>query len=171
MDALDKEIQAKRVTLAKLDSERERVVIELKALERAASLRPIYGAADIQENGDNTAINIQTRRRGGGGKPPGAISPAWRGVLEEMYAGGPYKYHEFLAVAQMRGITTNATAVRDRVRALAIMGFLAGNPSEGFIVTKEAAMRFGFTEKDEAPTAKAVEPHEIRHQADQTGAG
>jgi hypothetical protein len=175
-DALDHAIESKRAELAEHDGKRERIVIELKALELAASLRPhSHSRATIEPpkpaqrvfNVTSGSEALAVRR---GGKPKGAISPAWRSVLARLYDRGPKAYHDFLAAAQTLEITTNPSAVRDRVRALAEMGFLSGNPSEGFIVTEEAATRFGFTKGDGGPVRfRTRVPNESLDPGDHTG--
>ena len=160
MDALDQEIESKRAELSKLDKEREKVMFELQMLERAASLRPsahkhihlkkpvVTPTLARTIRIAKSTLHVEAGRRGG--KPKGAISPGWRTILGSLYSGGPYAYRDFLAAAHRHNIQTNATAVRDRVRALVANGFLAGNSQDGFTVTETAAERFEFANQDRA---------------------
>lgn len=75
-DALDKEIEAKRLELEKARAQIAELEVELRALQRAAALRPprsAHGASRPQHNAP--------RRSGRGGRVPGAISKPWREIL------------------------------------------------------------------------------------------
>lgn len=164
MDALDKEIRAKRAKRDKLKDSLRELEVEITALERAASLRPNYreeAESDEQsreswetmkriaqaeaeaESGIKTRAKVKGRR-------PGDISHTWREILEELYRlGSPQSYNDIANAALILGHELQLASVRDRVRSLVKAGFMDGNPDAGFIVTNDAAERFGFAKENE----------------------
>lgn len=140
MDALDKIIGEKR---AEAESLRERVRVldaELAALELAAQLRPATKGS----------VGGKPTRRGGG-RRPGDISKDWRQILGRVYAMGvPVGYEQIMGAAAALGNELADSSVRDRVRNMVKTGLMAGDAKEGFVVTEDAAERFGFAKENEA---------------------
>ncbi|HXC14766.1 MAG TPA: hypothetical protein VNV39_18265 [Stellaceae bacterium] len=88
MDALDQEIEAKRLALRKARAQLVELEVELRALERAAALRP--PRAGVNQRAAPPSAHVQ-RRSGRGGRVPGAISKPWRRLLmklRELYPEG-----------------------------------------------------------------------------------
>lgn len=75
-DALDQEIEAKRRELETARAQIEALAVELRALERAAALRPAR-----QGQRSSLPPSSPRRRSGRGGRMPGAISKPWRQIL------------------------------------------------------------------------------------------
>lgn len=90
--------------------------------------------------------------RHGRGRKPGAISMEWRGVLQEMYfRGGRFDYPTIHDLTRNHGIQVEMSSTRERVRRFIEQGYLSGHADIGFSVTLEAAERFGFAHREEAP--------------------
>ena len=114
------------------------------------------------------------------GRQPGAISKEWRLILADLYleqtifADGDFDEASVISAARKHGINLKHSDAKLRMAAYKEHGYIEGADGH-WNVTDFAARKFGFLEKKpeqkEAPTAQAEEPHEIRHPADQTGAG
>lgn len=158
MDALDKEIEARRRERARLVEKIRALDVTVSALERASALRP----ADSAESAKSYQAGIVQRQRSGdvdqslisggaspglkkGGRKPGDINKEWRGVLEFLYGdGSPQKYDQIILAVEMCGMMISDASVRDRIRNLVRTGLMSGDAKGGFIVTENAAERFGF---------------------------
>jgi hypothetical protein len=84
-DALDREIETKRLELEKVRVRTAELEVELRVLERAAALRPPRSSQRA------TPPPKEQRRSGRGGRVPGAISKPWRAILmkvHELYPDG-----------------------------------------------------------------------------------
>lgn len=159
MDALDKMIGEKRAEVSELQARVDVLRAELAALEMAAKLRPSSSAA--QSRGGYAAP-----KRSGGGRRPGDISHEWRGILEGVYRLGMAVDYEMIAeIADERGSKLAMSSVRDRVRNLTRTGLMAGDTTQGFVVTEDAVERFGFTKENgghgSPPEAKAGEATDL----------
>jgi hypothetical protein len=115
-----------------------------------------------------------------GGRQPGAISKSWRLILSELYwdgaapgqIGATFDVQRVIYAAQKRGIQLRPSEVSTRMAHYETFDYVGSVPG-GWRVSMAAAERFGFLRsplKNEAPNAKAQEPHEFRLQAEQTGA-
>jgi hypothetical protein len=166
MDALDKLIEDKRAEIASQDSEtarimserrsaRERMVIELAALEKAASLRPSPAPPKNLRVGPlvRHPAHVRTIRFSKGGKPAGSINMDWRNTLQNLY---PRTFHfgEFESIADGYGVVASQQSKRDRLRVFIGQGYVSGDDANGYQVTDEAARRFGFTKREEPPTGE-----------------
>ncbi len=165
-DALDQAITSKRTELAEHDSKRERLVIELNALEFAASLRPVSALSDQSSAAaiakrtslsgasvTTSAEPVITRR---GGKPKGAIAPKYRDLLKVAYQNGPLSPSYYEEIAKALGIEAGPLAVRDRLRSFLETGYLSGTFQDGLTVTELAAERFEFA-KDKKASSDSLE--------------
>lgn len=149
MDDLDRLILEREKDLAEiqqrieiLHSSRDAALIELNALRRAATLRPILGPTSTEQ------------KRGAGsakrGKQAGSISSKWKDVLRQLVALGneAADYSQIFSVALNAGIEGKEHSVRDRVRKYRDHGFFKEVSDGKFVVTDEAMRRFNLSERD-----------------------
>jgi hypothetical protein len=168
MDKLDQEIEAKRREVAHYKAQHDAAALELRALERAAALRPSVSTAlevSIIEPPKNPKAREKTKVRTivrKGGRQPGSISPNWQNVLRAMYRSGnrKHKYDAIHAITERLGLGLSDASTRDRVRNMTKTGLLSGNPARGFAVTDEAVAKFGLAQSNEAPNGKPVSASE-----------
>lgn len=141
VDALSAEIQAKREQRQTLSAQIAVLDIEIAALERAASLRPLQRRERPSRPGPARPEGESQRR----GRQRGAISHEWRSILAELYRRGVRSsYPEIRAAAAEAGLSLELSSVRDRVRNFCGANLMEGDPESGFAVTDLAADRFGF---------------------------
>ncbi|MDO8839624.1 MAG: hypothetical protein Q7V31_11910 [Parvibaculum sp.] len=164
MDKLDQAIVAKRREVEKLKMQHHTASLELKALERAAALRP--GATPVTDRVEDrpqnavTAAKARPRTRERirkGGRKVGSISKDWREVLHMIFVmeNKRQTYPDIHSIAQMMGLNVSEASTRDRVRNMVKTGLLSGTPERGFAVTDEAIAKFGFAQSNEAPAGKS----------------
>jgi hypothetical protein len=152
MDKLERLISEKQTEIDRAGDEinalakkRERLVIELDALRQAASLRPTA-------NGPVARVDPAAASRGG--RQKGDISKEWRRILYAVWQRHRrVSYGEIQIIAQELGIETQLPSIRERVRNLGKTGLLTGTSKLGFLVSKQAVERFGFS--DEEPSDEA----------------
>jgi|TARA_R100000322_G_scaffold22153_16_gene15016 hypothetical protein len=160
-DPLDREIAEKKARYQQLKSELDTVAVELRVLERAASLRPARPIRETSVNRKKPTPAVKKARGGSGkrhsGRQPGSISESWQSVLRGMYRRGSKKasYEEIHAITERNGMGIGIASTRDRVRNMVKTGLLSGNASRGFAVTEEAIHRFGLDKGNEAPAGNA----------------
>lgn len=136
MDELDREIEGARRRRDDTKRLLEQLEIEVRILERAASLRPAAGKEQDTE---------PSPRRGG--KPPGAIGMAWRKVLAAIDANDalevPLYAEAFFAEAVRQGMQTSLASVRERLKFFESQGYVSGNQLMGYTVTEHAREKLG----------------------------
>jgi len=137
LDKLEKLIAEKRSAVEELrqminDLERRILVAEteLAAFEAASTLRPLGPRIILR------------------GRQPGAISEKWKNVLKRAHHGGPWGFDDIIKMAAREGMDYDLPTIRDRVRYFVRSELMEGNPSTGFVVTDQAAARFGFNVVD-----------------------
>jgi hypothetical protein len=116
-----------------------------------------------------------------GGRQPGAISQLWRRILSDLYwgqgmdtpsIGATFDLQRVVSAAQKHGIRLRPSEAEARLSHYETFDYV-GRVPDGFRVSLNAAIKFGFEKnplKEEAPNAKAQEPHESLDPGDQTGA-
>ena len=141
MDALDKMIAEETQALGLLAERYAAQKIKVEALLAAAAARPVAQATQ----GPKTKASA-------GGKPKGAISVAWRTVLEKAYRmGRRFAYDDVQIIYTMEHEKAlELSSVRDRVRNFIEWGFVEGTPETGFTVTDLAVSRFNFSKPSPA---------------------
>jgi len=158
MDRLDQliadkqaELQGLQEQIASLGEKHERALIELETLKAAAAARPatpaVSSASAAPKAVAKAAPKAKERTNGKrkGGRSAGDISHEWRKVLATAQAlHRRLSYTDLHEIAAQLGIKTKMPNVRERVRTMAENSLLAGNAEIGFLVTAEAARRFGF---------------------------
>lgn len=168
MDKLDQEIAAKRREVTLYKAQYDAAALELRALERAASLRPSASTPAHTSPAEQPKVSKareRTRTRSTvrkGGRQPGSISVSWQNVLREMYRTGnrKHKYDAIHTITQRLGLGVSEASTRDRVRNMTKTGLLSGGPAKGFAVTDEAIAKFGLAQSNEAPNGKSVSASE-----------
>jgi hypothetical protein len=68
-----------------------------------------------------------------------------------MFQRGAMGYEGIAGIAEAQGNPLVMSSVRDRIRNMAKTGLVAAAPEGGFVVTDEAADRFGFTKRNDPP--------------------
>lgn len=140
-DPLEREISAKSEAISALERQLEIATAELRALQRAASLRPV-----IRETAGYAACKGISKGIARG-KPPGAISNQWREIMGRMVEQGnaPAPPSLWSAVAGARGYPLDTKAVRDWLRrgAGAKLGLIERH-GEHYKVSQAAIEKFGF---------------------------
>lgn len=158
MDKLDKLIADKQAEidhLAKLIAEQtarqEKLAIQIETLKQAAELRPVVefekepAAAPAESHHSNGAPADEPKRTG---RQTGDIAKEWRDALRTIWLRGTTaSYEDFHKAARSAGIDCEIPNVRGRVRHFASVGFVSGDPEKGFLVTENAAQRFGFRKR------------------------
>lgn len=133
MDELDREIEGARRRRDEARRLLEQLETEVRILERAASLRPAVSVGQDTET--------PTRK---GGKPPGAISMAWRKVLATLNALEVHLSPEvYFEEATRQGLETSIASVRDRLKFFESQGYVSGNQLMGYRVTAHAREKLG----------------------------
>jgi hypothetical protein len=137
-DALDREIETKRLELTKSRVRTTELEVELRALERAAALRP-------PRSSQRTISPPKDQRRSGrGGRVPGAISKPWRAILmkvHELYPDGasPDDIAAFGPAFGLRNL--RARDARQQADKYVVHGFMEP-AGDRYKVTALAAERF-----------------------------
>jgi hypothetical protein len=153
-DALDNEIELLRERRQTLRAQLEQAEIELKALEKAAELRPIAvqtaarSAPSLPE-----AVNGASRSRRGG-RQPGSIGEPWRGILRrvaEHYPNGAASA-DFASFGPALGLhNLRPTDARQQVEKYIEHGFIERIAEDRYKVTSRAIERFGALERGPIP--------------------
>jgi hypothetical protein len=110
------------------------------------------------------------------GRQPGAISHQWRDTLALLWKNYPFPqgFTEYNAAtaAQAAGLPNVGPKIAlNRMTAYLSHGYVERLPDGKWRVTNFTAEKYGFgRNKDEAPSALALEPHESLPPGDQTGA-
>lgn len=157
MDALEKLISEKKALLGELRERVNALGPEIAALELAARLRPASTGSTHAVSLPRATMRTPHTRAAtqsgvGGGRKPGDISQAWRVILNGVYQlGGPVDYEMVGMVAKENGSDLALTSIRDRVRNFVKTGLMSGSAPSGFIVTKNAVEKFGFTKENGPP--------------------
>lgn len=150
MDALEQMIRTEEERLDRFRAQVSLQEIKVGTLKEAAALRPAV----------TSGKKAPGAARGGriGGKPRGAISAPWKGTLAELYSwGGHYPYARIKrCYDHVNNADLSLPSVRDRVRSLVETGLMEGDADQGFSVTEDAAKRFGFAKRTEAPSDNAA---------------
>lgn len=139
MDKLEEEIARLKEETAALKKKAEAKEVELRALIRAASLRPIPHTEEPQDDEPEG-----TPKRGG--RQKGALSKFWRQVLQGIYdLEKPVEVSDVIRIASVLGnddLTEGAARARLRHYADPEVGWLK---SEGglYTVTEKAIADFG----------------------------
>lgn len=143
MDKLDAEIEKTRKELADLKRKVEARETELRALVKAAELRPEPAASPtVEREPKRVRLNapapesgpadptlppgtITVERRGG--RQPGAISKQWRNVLDGIYAEGKNRPHDVGAIsllAESAGLDLQVSSVLARMKNYVELGYV-----------------------------------------------
>lgn len=143
MDKLDQEIEEARRRRDEAKRLFEQLETEVRILERAASLRPSVGQPQPHGAAVHRAITVVRK----GGKPPGAISMAWRKVLAAIDASDvleiPSPPEIYFEEATRQGLDTSLASVRDRLKFFESQGYVSGNQLTGYRVTAHAREKLG----------------------------
>lgn len=141
MDALDQLIASETQSLADLLTRYNSQKIKVDALMAAAAARPAARPNQVSKATPSS-----------GGKPKGAISVAWRVVLEKAYQlGRAVSYQDVQTLyAQEHGKERDLSSIRDRIRNFIESGFITGTPETGFTVTDVAVAKFSFSKPTQA---------------------
>ena len=141
MDALDKLIADEKQALATLAEQYAAQKIKVDALLAAAAARPAIASPSSQKSSGSS-----------GGKPKGAISVAWRKVLERaLQLNQRFSYQDVQRVYRLEHEKTlELSSIRDRVRNFIELGYIDGTPEDGFLVTELAVSKFNFSKPAKA---------------------
>ena len=146
----DKQAELKNVVkqIDELAKRHEHLLIEMSVLKQAAALIP---------SGPPKSVGAALAGQGAGtrgGRQKGDISRKWQEVLRKLWhMHRRVSFGEIQMLAQDTGMTVKLPSVRERVRNMVQTKLMTGNAKSGFMVTKHAAERFSFAEKDETPDA------------------
>lgn len=175
-------ISVKEEQVARLSRELEIAQAELRgmkmyrdqhvAVESSRTMRATHVTRNIKVG--SSASNIGYR----GGRQPGAISTAWRGILADAYhafGDDGFLEDDLISLANHHGIRLKPSDARNRMLSYLPYSYVEENPDRrgNWRVTTLAAEKFGFAfkpSKDAAPDAEAPGPHKSDLQTDQTGA-
>ena len=154
MDALDEIVVAKQRELEDLLRKVEKLEVEVKALTKAASLRPApakaWDEAPLRSRARAKTAKLKGRV---GGKEPGTISNSWRDTLLFIdMLGDELTVANVINAARSNGLNINDNNARDRLRAFRQMGYLEGDAVAGYRFTAKFHERF----REKAPDTEKV---------------
>lgn len=136
-------LEAAKTTYENLQQDIRLADVEIRALEKAASLRPHGEAGTGADPRDlvsgQSAIIAAQDKSARGGRQPGSISMKWRSALSDVVAAGnaPVEFQQFYLLTRARLGLTEAS-VKERVRQYVNDGILA--ESDGMISVSQQSI-------------------------------
>jgi hypothetical protein len=158
MDKLDEEIRKVQKEAADLKRRADAKELELKALQRAAALRPTVSevlAAEFEPEstegpplddgsaGLEDVLGVEPPENKRGGRQPGAISKQWRTILNDILDNQPVDIEGIVLLAVRHGLELQHGSALSRMRHYIELGYVEDAGEGRYRVTSEAVNRFG----------------------------
>lgn len=172
MDKLDEEIRKVQKEAADLKRRADAKELELKALQRAAALRPptseMLDATQDTDDPDillfdepGTAQRIadilgipsptEDKSDKRGGRQPGAISKQWRTILNDISFNQPVDLPTIVLLASGHGLELQESSALSRMRHYLELGYVEETSDGKYRVTDAAIKRFDLKRKPAQP--------------------
>lgn len=142
-------LEAAKGTLELALSELREADIEIRALERATTLRPAGAPPTGSDPDDLVRQNAPREKQARGGRQPGSISHKWRAALSDFVAAGnnPVELQQFYLLTRAR-LGLSEASVRERARKYVSDGILV--ESNGRVsISEQAIARYSLKNADE----------------------
>lgn len=148
MDKLEEEIRKVQKEAADLKRRVEAKELELRALQKAAALRPTTPQSLPEDflDSDDIEAGLQLLAPGGekrGGRKPGAISKKWRSILNDIYANEPVTTEMVVLLASGHGLDLQEGSAQSRMNRYIDLGYIEPFGEGFYRVTGTAVQRFG----------------------------